>query len=146
MKLKPAAALAVFTFFVLGVAFGLESKVTGRNAFLEGSPAEPEPSRPFRRALQLRQPGGARGVVETLTVPDGERWVFELARVSVVGRSTLRLLTQGSGEDVLEHRLASEAQPLRAFADAGTRVTVALEGPGASKADLTLFGYVVSVP
>lgn len=144
MRIKPAAALAVFTFFVLGVAFGLESHVAGRNAFLEGAPAEPEPSRPLRLALQLRLPAGTKRVVETLTVPDGERWIFELARVRTSG--SLRLLTQGSGEDILEHRLASEAQPLRAFADAGTRVTVALEGAGPSTADLTLFGYVVSVP
>lgn len=144
MAIKPAAGLAVFTFFVLGVAFGLESHVTGRNAFLEGPPAEPEASRPLRRALQLRVPAGGSRVLETLAVPEGERWVFELARVRTTG--SLRLLTQGSGEDVLEHRLASEAQPLRAFADAGTRVSIALEGAGASTADLTLFGYVVSVP
>ena len=144
MTIKPAAALAVFTFFVLGVAFGLESHVASRNAFLDGGAAEPEPSRPLRRALQLRVPAGAKGVVETLTVPEGERWVFELARVRTSG--SLRLLTQGSGEDILEHRLSSEAQPLRAFADAGTRVTIALQGGGASTADLTLFGYVVAVP
>ena len=144
MRIKPAAALAVFTFFVLGVAFGLESHVTGRNAFLEAPAEEPEASRPLRRSLQLRLPGGAPRVVETLRVPDGERWIFELARVRTTG--SLRLLTQGSGEDVLEHRLASEAQPLRAFADAGTLVTVSLEGPGSATADLTLFGYVVRVP
>lgn len=165
MAKKEWAALAALTFGVLGMALALESRVTGTNAFLERpTPQDPPPGvEPFRRTLSLAFEAGARQARSSFEVPRGKRLILELATASVAAsptdRVSARLTTQGSGEDVLDHRLglaSSEragrleaVQPLRAFADAGTTVTIALDRPGpggTSTASATLFGYLLDVP
>lgn len=165
MAKKEWAALAALTFGVLGMGLALESRVTGTNAFLErpGPQDPPAGVEPFRRTLTLALDAGAREARASFDVPRGKRLILELATASVAAGAAddvrARLLTQGSGEDVLDHRLGLAAderpgrllavQPLRAFADAGTTVTVALDRPrggAGSAASATLFGYLLDVP
>lgn len=165
MAAKEWAAVAALTFGVLGMALALESRVMGTNAFLERSAPQDPPSgvEPFRRTLPLELRAGAKEARASFDVPRGKRLILEFATASVAAspadRVSARLLTQGSGEDVLDHRLGlasgerpgrlQAAQPLRAFADAGTTVTIALERPGfgnRSAASATLFGYLLDVP
>ena len=165
MAKKEWAALAALTFGVLGMALALESRVTGTNAFLE-RPAPTDPPagvEPFRRTLALTIDAGAREARASFDIPRGKRLILEFATASIAAspaqRLSARILTQGSGEDVLDHRLGLVAgakkgqmeavQPLRAFADAGTTVTLALQRPGfgeTSAASATLFGYLLDVP
>ncbi len=165
MATKEWAALATFTLGVLGMALALESRVTGTNAFLERpAPQDPSPGvEPFRRTLTLALDAAAREARSSFEVPRGKRLILEFATASVAAspadKISARLLTQGSGEDVLDHRLGlapgerpgrlQAVQPLRAFADAGTTVTFALDRPRfgeASAASTTLFGYLLDVP
>ncbi len=165
MAAKEWAALAALTFGVLGMALALESRVTGSNAFLERPAPQDPPAgvEPFRRTLTLALEAGAREARASFEVPRGKRLILELATASVAAnpadRVSARLLTQGSGEDVLDHRLGlapderpgrlQAVQPLRAFADAGTTVTLALDRPRlgeTSAASATLFGYLLEVP
>ena len=165
MAAKQWAALAALTFGVLGMALALESHVAGVNAFLERrDPTEPPSGvEPFRKTLSLTLDAGAREATRSFDVPRGKRLILELATASVAAspaqRMSARISTQGSGEDILDHRLGlapgerrgrlEAVQPLRAFADSGTTVTVALERPTfgeASAASATLFGYLIDVP
>jgi hypothetical protein len=169
MAAKEWAALAALTFGVLGVALALESHVSGVNAFLERPDASEPPSgsgagvEAFRKTLSLTLDAGAQEARRSFDVPRGKRLILEFATASVAAapaqRISARILTQGSGEDILDHRLGlspgarrghlEAVQPLRAFADAGTTVTVALQRPSfgeASAASATLFGYLIDVP
>lgn len=157
MRAKEWAAIAALTFGVLGMALALESHVGG---------LPPEPARDveaFRKSVSLTLEPGSREARASFDIPRGKRLILEFATCSVAesrdSEIQARILTQGSAEDVLEHRLGlapgeragmkTAAQPLRAFADAGTRVTVRLERRrfGESAAGLaTLFGYLIDVP
>ena len=162
MRAKEWAAVAALTFGVLGMALALESHVTGVNAFLE-RPEAPEAVsgvEAFRKTLSLTLDAGARRAESSFDIPRGKRLILELATAEVAGTGvTARVRTQGSGEDVLDHRLGlargekpgtlRAVQPLRAFADAGTRVTVEVERARfgeTSAAVATLFGYLIDVP
>ncbi|HEX7898544.1 MAG TPA: hypothetical protein VF950_12340 [Planctomycetota bacterium] len=162
MRVKEWAAVAALTFGVLGMALALESHVTGVNAFLD----RPEPAvaptgvEAFRKTLSLTLDAGARRAESSFDIPRGKRLILEFATANVAGTGvSARLRTQGSGEDILDHRLGlatgdkpgtlQAAQPLRAFADAGTRVTVEVERPRfgeTTAAVATLFGYLIDVP
>ena len=162
MRAKEWAAVAALTFGVLGMSLALESHVTGVNAFLERPEPREAPSgvEPFRKTLSLTLDAGARRVSSSFDIPRGKRLILELATASVAGtEASARVRTQGSGEDILDHRLGlakgekpgtlQAVQPLRAFADAGTRVTVEVERSRfgeTSAAVATLFGYLIDVP
>ena len=162
MRAKEWAAVAALTFGVLGVGLALESHVTGVNAFLERpeAPEAPAGVEAFRKTLSLTMDVGARRAESSFDIPRGKRLILELATAEVAGTEvSARVRTQGSGEDILDHRLGlargerpgtlEAVQPLRAFADAGTRVTVEVErarfGETAA-AVATLFGYLIDVP
>lgn len=157
MRAKEWAAVAALLFSVLGIGFALESHVGG---------LPPEPARDveaFRKTLSLTMPPGARESRVSFDIPRGKRLILELATASVAATGeqgmSARLLTQGSAEDVLEHRLGlasgekrgmlEAVRPLRAFADSGTTVTLALSRArlGETAAGVaTLFGYLIDVP
>ena len=152
MRAKEWAAVAALTFAVLETHVG------------RLGPAEPRPeAEPFRKTLSLSLEEGAREASTSFAIPRGKRLILELATASVAATReqgvSARVVTQGSGEDVLDHRLGLAAgeragtlravQPLRAFADAGTTVTLKLERARfgeASAAVATLFGYWIDVP
>lgn len=155
---KELLLLTLFTFVVLGLALALETRMAG--AVPPGPPSNVEA---FRRTLSLTLDRGAREAKSSFEIPRGKRLILEFATASVAApastRFRARVLTQGSGEDILDHRLGlapgerpgtlQAVQPLRAFADAGTTVTVALDRPAfgeASAAVATLFGYLIDVP
>lgn len=165
MRTKEWAAVAALTFGVLGMALALESHVTGVNAFLERPEPREAPSgvEAFRKTLSLTLDAGAKHARTSFDIPRGKRLILELATATVAASSaqgmSARVLTQGSGEDILDHRLGlargerpgtlQAVQPLRAFADAGTRVTVEVERARfgeTSAAVATLFGYLIDVP
>ncbi len=162
MRAKEWAAVAALTFGVLGMSLALESHVTGVNAFLERPEPREAPSgvEPFRKTLSLTLDAGARKTSSSFDIPRGKRLILELATATVAGTEvSARVRTQGSGEDILDHRLGlargekpgtlQAVQPLRAFADAGTRVTVEVERSRfgeTSAAVATLFGYLIDVP
>jgi hypothetical protein len=168
MYAKEWAAVAALTFGVLGMALALESHVTGVNAFLERpEPREAPPAlsgvEAFRKTLSLTLDAGSTEAKTSFDIPRGKRLILELATATVAGTSgqgmSARVLTQGSGEDILDHRLGlargerpgtlQAVQPLRAFADAGTRVTVEVERARFGEtiaAVATLFGYLIDVP
>ena len=162
MRAKEWAAVAALTFGVLGMSLALESHVTGVNAFLERpeAPAAVSGVEAFRKTLSLTLDPGARRAESSFDIPRGKRLILELATASISGTAvTARVRTQGSGEDILDHRLGlakgekpgtlRAVQPLRAFADAGTRVTVEVERTRfgeTSAAVATLFGYLIDVP
>jgi hypothetical protein len=152
MSKSQLAALSVFTFALLGAALALEGRI--RPEDLDVAPKGGVEA--FRRVLEVRLPAGARVATAHVAAPADRRIVLEFAHARVSRRGvTARLVTQGSGEDVLEHRLGLAAgtleavQPLRAFADAGTLVTLVLErtdGAGGAEAAVTVHGYAVEVP
>ena len=156
MAKSQLAALTVFTFSLLGVALALEGRISPED--LEASPKSGVEG--FRRVLEVSLPRGARVATAHFAAPADRRIVLEFAHARVVGRGvTARIVTQGSGEDVLDHRLGlavgtkpgtlEAVQPLRAFADAGSVVTLVLErtdGAGGAEASVTLHGYAVEVP
>ncbi len=165
MRAKEWAVVAALTFGVLGMALALQSHVTGVNAFLDQPEAREAPSgvEAFRKTLSLTLDAGTRQAASSFDIPRGKRLILELATATVAGTSergvSARVRTQGSGEDILDHRLGlargekqgtlQAVQPLRAFADAGTRVTVEVERARfgeASAAVATLFGYLIDVP
>src|SRR5688572_10019606 len=162
MRTKEWAAVAALTFGVLGMALALESHVTGVNAFLERPEPREAPAgvEAFRKTLSLTLDVGARRAESSFDIPRGKRLILELATAAVSGTGiTARVRTQGSGEDLLDHRLGlargtrpgtlEAVQPLRAFADSGTRVTVEVERARFGEncaAVATLFGYLIDVP
>jgi hypothetical protein len=165
MRAKEWAAVSALLFGVLGMALALESHVTGVNAFLERpeAPSALSGVEAFRKTLSLTLDAGSMEAKTSFDIPRGKRLILELATATVAGTSgqgmSARVLTQGSGEDILDHRLGlargeragtlQAVQPLRAFADAGTTVTVAVERARfgeTSAAVATLFGYLIDVP
>lgn len=158
MRAKEWAAVAALMFGVLGIGFGLEAGVGGAT-----SPDAAPDAEAFRKTLSFTLEPGARERRTSFAIPRGKRLILEFATASVSGGRdagfTAKILTQGSAEDVLEHRLGlapgerkgtlEAAQPLRAFADAETTVVVALERKktGETAAGMsTLFGYLIDVP
>jgi hypothetical protein len=156
MSKSQLGALTVFTFALLGAALALEGRITPEER--EAPPRSGVEG--FRRVLEVGLPAGAKVAVAHFSAPADRRLVLEFAHARVAGRGVkARLVTQGSGEDVLEHRLGlavgskpgtlEAVQPLRAFADAGSLVTLVLErtdGAGGAEASVTLHGYAVEVP
>jgi hypothetical protein len=155
MSKSQLGALAVFTFALLGAALALEGRIPAENpdAPVKGVDG-------FRRVLETTLPAGAKVATAHFAAPSDRRLVLEFAHARVAGRGVrARIVTQGSGEDVLEHRLGlavggkpgtlEAVQPLRAFADAGSVVTLVLErtdGAGGAEVSVTLHGYSVEVP
>lgn len=155
MSKPQLAALTVFTFSLLGVALALEGRIPPQDP--ETAPKGVEG---FRHVLEVSLPRGAKVATAHFAAPAERRIVLEFAHARVSGKGVVaRIVTQGSGEDILDHRLGlasgpkpgtlEAVQPLRAFADAGSVVTLVLErtdGAGGAEATVTLHGYAVEVP
>jgi hypothetical protein len=142
-------ALAVFTFVLLGAALALENHA--RETYGEAGGEFGIEGEAFRRTLEVRLPAGAKVGVASFGVPSGRRVALELAGARSRGLAlTARIVTEGVGEERREHRLdLAPAQALRAFADAGTTVTLVVErtdGAGGAEVSVTLHGTALEVP